>query len=277
VSDLKTPETNTVFTLKDQLDSAELRLKKLQWWATAIAVFSGIIAVVNISSAIRLSIAQRQLADVQATEQKEKQRISFGIRVIPVLLPDAKHFYLITSLKNFSARHTDIVMLGVRVWKGSKWDDKHDSPSDYPDDILVSDILVANCPNSFCRQENEKKESEKALKLRTFDQGISVETSEPETNQNFGPYNISQQQAKSGIWVEGFAYAQQTEQGECQLNTSKIPEKGDTPSFCEKIGDRILCKPPGSCTSAYSSPEFYKLTSSHDKTVTLRGSRLKEF
>jgi len=127
--------------------------------------------------------------------------------------------------------------------------------SNDPQYVLVSDILLADCPIDFCSTKGNG-----GLQLRSLEPAMSIEATEQTSGQNFGPYDINKQQLKKGIWVEGTAYVYETEQGNCMLTPNAQHSKGDIPSLCEAKSARKTCAPDGSCTSASSSPEFYRVT-----------------
>jgi hypothetical protein len=252
--------------LKEQLDEAELRLRKLERWVKLITIIAAAITIVNTCSAIIVAIGQRRLATAQALEQLEKQQISYGFEVTPVLLPNGRQFYLKTKLKNYSVKQLHVFIINLRVWKGTGWQDSYygENASSHTNDIIVSDSLVAEYPPHISGDKEQDQ-----LRLRKLQTAISIEATEPQAQHSFGPYNIDEKQLRTGIWVEGRAYVSETQFGHCGFDPDEQPSEGDIPSVCEKRTGR--CDGSG-CINAYSPPEFYVLVrgGTRDNTPTFK-------
>lgn len=252
-------------TIQDQLNQAELRLKRLGWWVGTATIISAITALANGYSAFRFGQAQHTLTQAQTVEQIEKQRVSFELRVTPFLLPDGRHFYLKTTLKNHSVKELNIFMINLRVWQGDGWEDSYDTPSEQGK-ILVSDVIVADCPDKLCSQGAQTSTVDKILRLRNID-AIAIEATEEPIDNTFGPYQLSEQQARLGIWVEASAYVQETDQGKCGFDPSEeVPKPGDLPVLCEQR-TQGKCFTAGDCVTANAPAEFYRVIGSRDGPI----------
>jgi hypothetical protein len=249
-------------TVQDQLNQAELRLKRLGWWVGTATIISAITALANGYSAFRFGQAQHTLTQAQAIEQIEKQRVSFELTVTPFLLPDGRHFYLKTTLKNHSVKELNILMINLRVWQGDGWEDSYDTPSEQGK-ILVSDTIVVDCPDKFCSQSAQTSNVDKILRLRNID-AIAIEATEEPIENTFGPYQLSEQQSRLGIWLEATAYVHETDQGKCGFDRSEdAPKPGDLPVLCEQ---RVpgKCFTGGDCVTANAPAEFYRVIVNRD-------------
>ncbi len=243
--------------LKTQLGAADLSLKKIEWWVKAI----GIVAVVATIASAWTSV---KVSNLQKLEAEEKRRVSYSFRLAPLVLPNSQQFYVRSKIRNLSTRELTYLMIGIRVWPADKWTDTI-SVTTNRDDVIVADNLVTKCPKSLC-EEPQDVASENAvlmmkrsgrLRLRNLPGNLTVEATEQDAELVFGPYPITKEQLEQGIWLEGWAYVSETDDGDCVVYAEKAPAPGALPYLCEKrTNGEANCLETAQC-SYVSSPQTF--------------------
>ncbi|GEM_PF-2864757 len=225
--------------LKAELQRADLRLKRVERWVQLAAGIAAIATVTSTGFGIYVAYSQHRLLSAQALEAQEKQRVSFTFRLTPVMLPDNTSFYVRAKLRNLSVRQLTVLMLGVRVWQGDKWTDA--APVEgHQKDLILSDILVNDCTN-LCTPQSATG----PLRLRELED-ITIEPTEPEIEETFGPYPLKKEDLDQGFWLTGRAYVAETESANCQIDARRPPKPGVLP-FLD--GSR--------CSAAVAPAEYY--------------------
>jgi hypothetical protein len=239
--------------LKQQLDQAELRLKRLERMVKLITGLSTAIAILT-------AIGSGLLTYHQYRESVERARVSFSYTLLPALLPDGEHFYLKAKLKNLSTRELTVLGITARVWAGDKWKDTSKVASQ-TNDVILSDNLIDNCPLNLCTTE----ERGGVFRRRDSDDldDMTLESTEGESELTLGPYPITDGQLKNGLWITGAAYVSETEGGSCTVYTKEVPPSGTFPYLCEeKYKDALGCYTKSQCSKAVSTAVFYELRKS---------------
>lgn len=239
--------------LKTQLAEADLRLKRMERWVHAATVLATIATVLSVGFGVFLSISQRRLSEAQALEAVEKQRVSFSFRLSPILLPSGDQFYIRAKLRNLSVRELTVLMIGLRVWQGDKWDDNI-SVGENTDAAIIADNLVSDCPSSLCKTDWSKGR----LRLRKLTDQITLEATEGDSELSFGPYPITKDQVNRGLWLEGSAYVTETDHGPCAIHTLEAPSLGELPYVCEaRTNNQAKCYEDARCSNATGPATFY--------------------
>lgn len=243
--------------LASELTATELRLTRVEAKLKTVMILSTFVAVVA-------GVLSGLLTYRQYREAVEKARVSFTYRLTPVLLPNRNQFYLRARIKNLSTREITLLGVTARVWKGNKWVDDKDVNSN-PDDLIVADNLVHNCPSNLCPTEMQGGR----LRRRQLDD-ITVESTEGEYELSLGPYPIDPEEIAAGLWVEGSAYTAETDHGNCAVHTRKVPSPGAFPFLCEEsANDALGCTKKARCSDAAAPATFYELRRS-DNTFQMR-------
>jgi hypothetical protein len=212
-------------TLKTAVAKAELRLAGIERWVKYASMAGALIAAYGAVVAAYVAFSQRKLLEAQSLEQMEKQRVSYKLRLSPVLLPNHKSFYVRATMRNLSVRRLTVMMIGVRVWQGDKW--QYDrSVKDNLSELIVSDNLVSEVPDKWTQNEDR-------LKLHRLGEEITLEPTELDSDETFGPYSIEESQVERGFWVMGRLYVEETERGKCGIDPARQPDRGTLPHVCE--------------------------------------------
>jgi hypothetical protein len=246
--------------LKEQLTRADLHLKRISIASTilAIAISIGTLATSG-------SLAYRQYV-----ESNEKARVSYSYKLTPILLPSGNEFYIRARIKNLSTRELTVLGLTARVWLGDRWSDSS-KISTQPNDLLMADNLVSNCPENLCPsssptgaqsgqpQKPEPKAKFNRLSRRDLGDDITLETTEGESEKSLGPYPITTDQLNQGFWLIGRAYVVETDSGRCAIHATEEPPQGTFPYVCEEGSNgEHGCYNNARCSFAESPATFYE-------------------
>jgi hypothetical protein len=243
--------------LKDQLNQAELRLKRLERSVKLITLLSTVVTILSV-------LASGLLTYRQYRESTEKARVSFTYRLTPILLPQSDRFYVRLKLKNLATRELTILGVSVRVWTGNNWTDAS-SVGSQPNDLIIADNLVRDCPERLCTKEMKNG----ALRMRDLSD-ITLEPTEGESELTLGPYPITAVQLSKGLWLTGKAYTAETDAGKCAIHTTEIPPLGAFPYLCEENANgKESCFTDARCSNAESPATFYEFRST-DKSLQAR-------
>jgi hypothetical protein len=241
----RVPPKREEHVLKHQLDRIELKVKRVALIAAALGI---LVTVLNLG----LWAFQLKLTRGQAQEQSEKNRVNLGLELTPLFDPaNNRQFWVQARFINHSFRQVTIAMIGIRIWKDwSRETNVHDTP----DKLIYSDNRVNDCSKVKCPEETPKS------KLALLDREIVVTPNVTDYTENFGPYELSTQQAPNGFWLEGWVYTKEQDDGECAIVASGTVT-GAFPVICrEAYANSSNCETKGGCKVAYSAARPFKFT-----------------
>ena len=240
--------------LKNQLDVADLRLKRIETRVKLVAILSTLVAILT---GLLSALATYR----QYRESVEKSRVSFTYRLTPILLPN-ETFYIKARIKNLSSKEITLLGVAVRVWPGDKWVDDRTVTSN-PEDLIIADNRVRDCPKDFCPADM----SQGRLRRRQLDD-ITVESTEGEYELALGPCPIDRNALAKGIWIQGRAYTVETDHGDCAIHKGTMPKPGAFPFICEaRLNSTPDCYETARCSDAEAPAAFYEF---HAKDNTFR-------
>lgn len=227
--------------VKDELNRLDIELKKIESWVKRVGLVLTLLTIWNAGG-------QSVLIWYQIAEHEEKQRLNVEMKMLPLEAPAGNGLFLSASLTNNSGRQINVLMLGVRIWK-QEWVEG-DEVLTKPELLIYSDSKVARCPPGICPARTDK------TSLRNDDHPTVLATKETQTY-TFGMYPVPPEELARGVWIEGFAYPVEQDEGTCVM-TGAPPAAGTFPRVCNELVSGQGCPPTASCKLAASAPLLFR-------------------
>jgi hypothetical protein len=118
-------------------------------------------------------------------------------------------------------------MVGIRIWK-YEWRQEDYILGEHPELLIYSDTKVVFCPEQICPRTTAKAKLQSTQHQIILGPGPGGAQKEA-----FGTYRISPKDLSRGIWIQGFAYTQETDTESCVVAGPPVSE-GAFPIFCEQ-------------------------------------------
>jgi hypothetical protein len=209
------------------------KLERLDRLTKRIGVVGGILGLVLTSISIwnlfiqnKLYSSQQLLSQRQAEAEGERRRVNFGVEVITTPAAD-NAVNVAIKLTNYSTRQVHFAMVGIRIWK-TEWKPEDYILGEHPELLIYSDTKVVSCPEQICPRTTAKSRLQSTQHQIILGPGPGGAQ-----KQSFGTYQISAKELRRGIWVQGFAYAEETDTETCVVAGPPVVD-GAFPIFCEQ-------------------------------------------
>ena len=152
-------------------------------------------------------------------------------------------------MRNLSVKRLSVLMIGIRAWQGEKW--SYDRPvKGHQEELIVSDSLLSTLPDKWQLDQPN-------LKLHELSEKITLEPTELDSEESFGPYAITEAQLATGFWLMGRLYVDETEAGKCGIDLDAVPVPGTLPVIWELNSNGKLDRLHNDCSVATAPPTYY--------------------